>query len=154
MNNRTKDISSSLLFLVLSGVGFLICKSKVDEGTTLSLHPYMMPMVILGFMTVLCVLRLILAVRMQKDKNDKAEKIITLKAALTLLMLIAYSQLFTRLGFVITSALYMFFQMLIIGSGKKNYLFMAILSIIGSVTVYIIFVYALSVMLPQGVLPI
>ena len=72
----------------------------------------------------------------------------------TLLLLLLYVLAIGRLGFVITSMVYLFFQIIILSpEGKPRYVINTIISIACPVIVYLIFVYLLNVPLPSGSLP-
>lgn len=71
----------------------------------------------------------------------------------TIASFIAYVCLMKPVGFLLTSAVYLFVQMLILApKEKRNYLLFAVISVVFSVVVYFVFRNALNVMLPAGIL--
>lgn len=71
----------------------------------------------------------------------------------TIVVLTAYVFLMNTLGFMISSAIYLFLQILILTpKDKKNYILFAIIAVVASVAIYFIFKNCLSVMLPAGLL--
>lgn len=76
-----------------------------------------------------------------------------LPVAGTFLALILYAVLFEPLGFIVTTALYLFVQFyLLTGTVKRNYIVFALSAVLTSVVVYYIFVEAFHLMLPPGIL--
>lgn len=65
----------------------------------------------------------------------------------------AFVGLLGKLGFILTSSAYIFFQILILAKGiKKNYVLFGAIAIIASLIVNYTFVYIFHVTLPQGIL--
>lgn len=149
---KRKQISSSLGLVVLTGTGFFYCIMHMGESS-LSIHPLLLPTIVLGLMLALSVCRLIVGLTMSSgDKTCKEKTSIPFKPLLTMILILAYAVLFKPLGFVISSALYLFAQMWLLRAEKKNYPIMITLSIVGPLLIYLVFVYALDVMLPAGIL--
>ena len=76
-----------------------------------------------------------------EEKNQRA-------ALLTLLLLLAYVFLFSVLGFIIDSILYLFLQFCILAPGKRQYVKYLIISVITVVLIYAFFRHVLLLMLP------
>ena len=151
---KKQHIISSIIFLIISGVAFFACYSQLGE-TTLAIHPYMMPTLTSGLMTVLCILRLIVGLRMPPDTPSKAKKRLVevpMKSLLTMGLIIVYAVLMKSVGFIITTFVYMMAQMLILREGKKNWLLMVIISLVMSVGIYFLFTRVFNIMLPAGIL--
>ena len=73
----------------------------------------------------------------------------------TFLFLGIYILLLAPVGFLIMTPIYLFFQILIITKPKeRRYIFTAVLSIVSTISIYLIFVKALYIMLPGGLLPL
>lgn len=72
---------------------------------------------------------------------------------LTFASIAVYTALLGPVGFVITSALYVFFQIMILSPpGERNYKTAAVIAIVSSAAVDYLFVVLLSVLLPTGIL--
>jgi putative tricarboxylic transport membrane protein len=72
---------------------------------------------------------------------------------LSILLLCAYAALLQPVGFIITSALFIFFQTVILSKGlKRNYLLFGVVSVVSSVVAYFLFVRVFQVMIPAGIL--
>ena len=106
---KKQHILSSIVFLIVSGVVFFTCYSKLGE-TTLAIRPYIMPAVTSGLMTALCVLRLIIGLRMPADEVEKEKKkLIEIPAkSLIAMALVLVCALATKsVGFILTTFVYM-----------------------------------------------
>ena len=72
---------------------------------------------------------------------------------LTFLSIFIYTALLGRIGFLIMSALYIFFQTVILSPPKKrNYKVAAVIAVVASTAIDFLFVELLSVLLPKGIL--
>lgn len=79
---------------------------------------------------------------------------IRLAVPLTLCLLLIYVLAIGRLGFVLTSIIYLFFQIIILSpNGKIRVPFAAVIAVIAPVIIYLVFVYLLNVPLPRGIMP-
>lgn len=68
-------------------------------------------------------------------------------------LLIVFLALLETLGYIICSALYIFFQILILTyEKKKKYILYGIISVISSLSTYLLFVRVFQVMIPSGIL--
>ncbi|MCC8191330.1 MAG: tripartite tricarboxylate transporter TctB family protein [Planctomycetes bacterium] len=84
---------------------------------------------------------------------NETEKRDVLPIALTFLLIIGYALSFERLGFVISSILCMFCQMLILApSGKRRPALFLAVSVVVAAVVYFVFRRYLNLMLPPGLL--
>lgn len=140
--------------MIVSGVGFFACYAQLEE-TSLVIHPYLMPTLTSGLMFFLCILRLIVGLRMPADSGEQAKKKlieVPSKSLITMALVLAYALCLKSVGFILTTFVYMMAQMVVLNTEKKNWLLMVGVSLVMSVGVYFLFVYAFNIMLPAGVL--
>ena len=72
---------------------------------------------------------------------------------MTVACMVGYAALFDTLGFIISSAAYLFLQITVLSNEKNRKLpLFAIISVVTSVAVYGIFVYLIGMPLPTGIL--
>lgn len=77
----------------------------------------------------------------------------TAAALLSACLMAGYVALLSPVGFIITTAIYVFAQILVLAKdAKRNYMLYAIVSVVTSVAAYYLFVRAFQVMLPAGIL--
>ncbi len=72
---------------------------------------------------------------------------------ISIAMLAVYIALMEPVGFLITTFLYLFFQIVLLApKSKRRYILFAVIAAATSVVIYMIFVFGLSVILPSGIL--
>lgn len=153
----TKKLSEIVisLILVVAGVILLIAAFQIEAGTTMGQGGDFMPKVCAFTWLTVSVLLLLSNFQMEDD----GVRAITMKLknwAATLVLLFLYILLLDKLGFVVSSVLYMFIQMCLFVPAefrsKKNYILFAVISLVLPVAVNLLFVNAFSLILPTGVL--
>ena len=87
------------------------------------------------------------------EKHEPAYYIQKYITVITLLFITVYISLMKPLGFILSTIIYLFAQILLIAPrDKKKPVFILILSVVVSVALYAIFVKGFSVILPAGIL--
>ncbi len=72
---------------------------------------------------------------------------------LSAILMCAYVGLLNTLGFIVSSVVYIFLQMLVLAKGAKcHYLLFSLISILVPIIVYFLFVHMFKVMIPSGIL--
>lgn len=152
---KKEHIGSSIFVLLASGGGLvfsLIKHAQPKNVTALALDPYTLPSVVFAAMFILGICRLVIGLRM-KDTGEKSMLLrVPLKSLLTAVFIGIYVLLLEKIGFVITSFAFLWAQMFILQDGKKNWKMMALISVVFSLGVYLLFSKVFSVMLPRGIL--
>lgn len=154
MSEKQKDILCSMIFLIL-GAGVFVYSATIKNVIKTDVGPAFAPRIVTMGIIILAVIKLGLSIKNNTPeytkKTTKNEN--TLNGLLTIVALGLYVALFDVLGFVISSALYLFFQMyLLMSAEKRNYVTMGIISITVPVVIYFLFVKAFNLMLPTGLL--
>lgn len=68
-------------------------------------------------------------------------------------IMLAYAALIPKLGFIITTTVYLFLQMQILADGsKRKHVLFAVIAVSASVIIYFTFVKVFNLMLPAGIL--
>ncbi|WP_181995718.1 tripartite tricarboxylate transporter TctB family protein [Clostridium sp. AM58-1XD] len=139
--------------LLITGVGLWISAQTIETGTTMGKGSDFMPKVCTAVWVILAVILLLQTLKMADDK-DKTLKMSLKGFLLTFLYLAVYMFLLNVTGFIISSILYMFAQMMLYvpetGRTKKNVILFAVLSAAVPIAVNILFVNAFSLLLPAG----
>ncbi len=153
MSNKTRDLLCGILFLAVGAFMFQqslgiepIIAKEVGSG--------FVPKVIASVFICLSVLLVVLTL-LKPHKTESVAKNEDIKGGVvTIAMLAAYVLLFDKLGFILSSALYLFAQILIFSNdqNRKLPLFGAI-AVVTPVVIYFLFVKAFELMLPAGILP-
>ncbi len=150
------DLASGIFLLVFSVVLFIGAKnvktlsvSSVGSGTFPSIIA-----VILAIVSVAIIVGGVKKARGPDEKSKAAEGKPRMWAVLATFAIMAiYATLMPTLGFMITTAAYLFAQMYIMAAKEhqKPVLF-GIISVVASVSIYYMFVKVFSLMLPAGIL--
>lgn len=149
MTDKKKGIITSVLFLAFSIVMIIFAKD-IKPMMENDLGSGFFPMVVGIAMCALSVLRLILALREKETENKKSGD--DLMGGLgTLILIGAYCLTFNSVGFIITTMVYLFLQILLLTpKAKRNWLVISIISVVTPFAFYALFVYLINTPLPRG----
>lgn len=152
-----KKLSETLvnLVLVISGAALWLSAQTIEVGAAMGQGGDFMPKLCSSIWFVIALLLFVFGLRTRNaEKGEAPVSIIGFLATLVLLFL--YVLLLKPIGFVITSIVYMFAQMLLFVPSelrrKKNYIIFAIVSVVLPIVVNMLFVNVFSLILPTGIL--
>lgn len=160
MKNNYKDVISGLFIMAISSICFYMT-FFMKRLTVMAIGPEFMPRLVFGLMFVLGAIVFISAiVKLKKiDKNDtngsesEKTKSILKTSFMTLLLMVAYALCLAQIGFLITTAVYLFFQIMVLCPKKKRKpLLFGVVSIVTVLIVYFTFRDLFQLMLPEGIL--
>ena len=160
MTNKLRDYICSVLFFVFGLVMFLLARNIVPTITahTIEVGSGYFPRFIAVAIMVIAVVMAVVTTVMKEKKSDldekKEEPKKDLKGGfLTMGLLIIYAFLLAPLGFLLSTAIYLFLQMLVFSNKKnRNILLFLGISIVTPVLLYSLFLYGFSLPLPYGIL--
>jgi hypothetical protein len=151
MKDKTRDLLCSVLFLTFGIFMFfqslgIVSKIERDLGSGF------MPKIVAGVLIAISIIKLIVTLTSKKENMVEETDRDMLGGLLTIAVLAAYVLLFDILGFLISTTVYLFLQILILSNEKNRRIgLFAIISIIVSVVIYILFVYVIKMPLPYGI---
>lgn len=152
-----KKLSETLvnLVLVISGAALWLSAQTIEVGAAMGQGGDFMPKLCSSIWFVIALLLFVFGLRTRDA--EKSEAPVSIKGFLaTLVLLFLYVLLLKPIGFVITSIVYMFAQMLLFVPSelrsKKNYIIFAIVSVVLPIVVNMLFVNVFSLILPTGIL--
>ena len=151
MSDKKKGIVTSILFLAFSIVMIVFARSikpmmKNDLGSGF------FPMVVGIAMCALSLLRLVLAIR-EKEGAVKKSGDDLMGGLATTILIGGYCIAFNPVGFILSTMVYLFFQILILTpKEKRSWPITIAISLIAPVAFYVLFVYAINTPLPKGLL--
>lgn len=149
MSEKKKGIITSILFLAFSIVMIVFARQykpmmKNDLGSGF------FPMVVGIAMCALSVLRLILAIR-EKEGAVKKSGDDLMGGLATIILIGGYCIAFNPVGFIISTAIYLFLQILILTpKEKRSWPITAAISLVAPFAFYALFVYLINTPLPKG----
>lgn len=154
MTNKNKNIVCSVLFLAF-GAALFILSSGMKNTIRNDVGPGYVPKFIGICMMVVSGAKLVLSL-LDKSKTGKAVEKMNgdiIGGIGTVGLMIAYALAFSKVGFIVTSAVYLFCQMLLMSNEKNRKLgLFAAISILLPVAVDALFVFLIQTPLPKGIL--
>lgn len=167
MARLNKDIFASA-FLIFFSIVMYIASNSIIKLTVSKVGADFVPKLIAIGMLILSVFYLISSVKQQiKSKSEAASKITPekenntedkkkispLSVLTTVGLLVLYIALLPYIGFLITTTVYLFFQMYVLAAKTERRIVLFIgISIGTSILIYFIFKYVFYLMLPTGIL--
>lgn len=164
---KYSDVFSGL-FLLLISVGMFTATFSFKALTVSKVGPDFMPKIIACLIALVSIAIIVSAFNKLKEKKsleiqtveeetsvtvEESEEITYLPVILSLALMVGYLILMPYVGFLIMTAVYLFFQMYVLSdkSNKRLVLFIVV-SIVSSAVTYFIFRSIFYVMLPSGIL--
>lgn len=154
MTNRQKDILCSVVFLVFGAVMLYLSfgvRHKIAEDVGSGYVPKFIAILIL----ITSGAKLVLSVR---DKSEAGKKKQDSDSDLlgglgTIGLMLAYMMTLKPLGFILSSAVYLFLQILLMSNkdNRKLVLF-GVIGVVLPVAIYALFNYVIKMPLPKGIL--
>lgn len=151
MSEKTKGIITSILFLAFSIV-MIVFARQYKPMMQNDLGSGFFPMVVGIAMAALSVLRLILALREKKGEVKKSGDDL-MGGLATIILIGGYCIAFNPIGFIISTMVYLFLQILVLTpKEKRSWPITIAISVIAPIAFYVLFVYAINTPLPKGLL--
>jgi len=156
------DIIVGGFFMILSA-GMMIMAKMLPKSTVMDIGPDFMPMCIGVVTFVLAAALVFLNVKNLKMRKAEAETMVKedldYKRMLTSFMLIlVYVYLLQPVGFIITTILYLPFQMYVLAPDdkktKKDVIQLTVTSVLFTFVVFFLFRYGFKIILPAGIFTI
>ena len=143
------------LVLIAAGIVLRVSAQYIEVGAAMGKGGDFLPKLCSNIWLLLSILLLVSSVSGPDDGEKKIS--ISLKGFFaTLGLLFFYVLLLKPLGFVVTSIIYMFVQMLLFvpkeNKGKRTVILFAVTAVVMPVLVYLLFANVFSLILPTGIL--
>ena len=152
MTNKVRDLLCSAIMAVV-GVGMLVMARDIPHKVASDVGSGYVPTFIAICIIVVAAAKLIITLT-KKDPfaNKKVDKMGDWFGGIgTIVLMLAYMVVFEKIGFVISSAVYLFVQMLLLSNqqNRKPVLF-AIIAVLLPLAVDALFVFVIQMPLPKG----
>ncbi|MCM3760501.1 tripartite tricarboxylate transporter TctB family protein [Alkalihalobacillus oceani] len=164
MSKQYRDIYASVFLLLVSIVMF-IASYYIQQMTVTAIGADFAPKLVAGGIFVLSLILLATSVRKAKQPAEAVEgpeeeeeageqgPVKPLSVAVTALLLIGYIALMPVFGFLIMTAVYLFFQMYVLAEkAQRKVTLFIIISVVSSGTIYYCFKSIFYLRLPSGIL--
>lgn len=164
MTENRRDLIGSILFLVF-GAFMFIQSIPIVPIMGRDLGSGFVPKIVAGAIIVTAAVKLVFALTaMSKETKAEKEKAIQKKkdqsadddmkgGLFTIASLLVYALIFQSVGFIISTVLYLFVQIMVLSdkTNRKPVLF-AIISVAATLFIYVVFVHLIKMPLPAGIL--
>ena len=121
--------------------------SHKDFNVEWKLSPYLFPLIISFFLLILSLSIISQGLKVDGEKKEKG-KVDTKSLFLFVIICICYLLFFNFLGFILSTIFILVSLMLLLG--ERRWWFIALVSIVSAIVIYLLFGKYLSVMLPKG----
>lgn len=155
MQHSRKENLIIFLILAILSIAMIYSAYQIPAGSSLGQGADFMPKIV-GYLLSACAIGFLYQGLKAPKEDTKAEKfdfVPLIRFGIALGLLVVYVLLLKTVGFVIMTALYIFAQSLfMVPPEKRNILISAILAVVSSVAIYLVFTRGLSLLLPAGIL--
>jgi small neutral amino acid transporter SnatA (MarC family) len=154
---KCKDLILGVFMLALS-VFYLIFAQQIKTKPKLTpsyASDRIMPTILGILLAILSVFLIVQGIKKMRAPDDgevkRADRADTIAVVLTFAIIIAYIILLPYLGFILSTMIYLFIQMIILAPpDKRNYVVFAIVAVVFTLLVFFAFRMGLSQPLPRG----
>lgn len=150
MKYRSKESVLGLL-MILTGIIMFGLTMTLPNRESQLFDSRFMPFLTAFIMTVLGVLQFL---EYRNIEGEEPRPVDNKTLLITIGLLIFYVVFYGRLGFVVTSIIFIFFEILNLTPSyvKKNYILIVALSFVLPIAVYYLFYFGFRIILPAGIL--
>lgn len=148
MKKEITDISTGIVLLLLSIIGYVISMDLVDSNSTTKYGPDFFPKLILSLLAISAIILLVNALKRYKKSTEQliVNKSAIISVFIFILILIGYIALFFIAGFIISTIIFLFIGQWAFGIRKLPLIITTTLMI--PLVSYFIFTYFFKIPLP------
>ena len=149
MSNKEKNLVVSLVFMAF-GIFLFVESMGIKHMMKNDVGSAFFPKVVAVAITGVSVIRLIMTLREPASERKKSNS--DLKGGwLTIVLIAAYVMAFQPVGFIISTMVYLFLQILVlVPKEKRSWPLTIIISVVAPLAIYGLFTYLISSPLPKG----
>ena len=154
MTNKQRNLLTSVLMLAF-GIFFLIQARSIPQKIESDVGSGYVPSFICICMIVVAAAKLIITLTRKDPFDDVKEEGLgsTTGGVVTILIMLVYMLLFEPLGFIVSSALFLFALInWFANSENRNLPLFAVISVVMPVAIAALFVYVIKMPLPKGLI--
>lgn len=152
MTEKKKNIICSIFFFLLGA--FLFYQSlPIKPLVGKDLGSGYVPKIVAITIMIISLIEATISFKKKNEKGTEEASSDRCGGMLTICCICSYVALFGKLGFIISTAVYLFIQMIILSTKtNKKMLLFGIISIISTLVIYIVFNNIIGMQLPGGIL--
>ena len=152
MTNKQRDYACSVLFLIF-GIFMFIQSLSIHSMMDKDVGSGFVPKIVAMAIIVISAIKLLLTFLSKKSEEAKKSDEDIMGGLLNIVLLAIYVVLFKPLGFILSTFIYLFFQITLLSTEKnRNLILFGIISVVAPVVIYALFVYVIKMPLPTGLL--
>lgn len=158
---KCKDLILGIVMLAFSAF-YLIFAQQIKTRPKLTpgyASARIMPVLLgtlLAILSVVCIIQGVRRMKAPDDGEEKGKKLDrgdVMAVVFTFAVIIGYIMVMPMLGFILSTVIYLFLQMLILAPpDKRNYVLFAIIAVVFTALVFVAFRVGLQQLLPRGVI--
>lgn len=150
MTNKKRNILVSVLFLAF-GLFLFIQSMGIQKMMKNDVGSGFFPKVIAVALMGVSVIRLVMALREPEEAAKKSNS--DMKGGwITIALIAAYVLAFNAVGFLLSTAVFLFLEMLVLTPAEKRSLpLLGVISVAAPLFIYVLFVYVINTPLPKGI---
>lgn len=150
MTHKNRNILISVLFIIL-GVFVYMESTNIKHMMKNDVGSAFFPKIVAAITIVIAVVKLVLSLKEDKSESKSETKSDLSGGGITILLLSAYVLVFAPVGFIISTTIYLFLQMIVLcPKDKRRIPLLGIISVATPIFIYTLFVYAINMPLPKG----
>lgn len=150
MTNKKRNLIVSIMFLAF-GVFLFVQALGIKHMMKNDVGSGFFPKVIGVAIIVVALIRLVMTLREPEGAAKKSNS--DMKGGwMTIVLVVLYVLAFNSVGFLISTAVYLFLQMLVLTPAEKRKIpLLAFISVAAPLFIYVLFVYVINTPLPKGI---
>lgn len=154
MKSKASDFVVALIAVVFGTTTYMMAR-KIPLLMENDVGSAFFPKVIALSLLILGILKFIVTLLRKGEEKAQEKNSDMVNGMKTIVLLLGYVILFGKLGFILSSMVYLFLQMLILSKKEERRMkLFAFISILVPIVMYILFVFVIKMPLPKGILPI
>lgn len=152
MTNKQRDYACSVIFLIF-GIFMFTQSLSIQSMMDKDVGSGFVPKIVAAAIIVISALKFLLtAFNKKKADSIKTDEDMT-GGLLTIALLAIYVVLFKPFGFILSTMIYLFFQITLLSTEKnRNFILFGVISVVAPVLIYAMFVYVIKMPLPTGII--
>lgn len=152
MTNKQRDYACSVIFLIF-GIFMFTQSLSIQSMMDKDVGSGFVPKIVAAAIIAISALKLFLTAFNKKKAESRKTDEDMAGGLLTIALLAIYVVLFKPFGFILSTMIYLFFQITLLSTEKnRNFILFGVISVAAPVLIYAMFVYVIKMPLPTGII--
>ena len=151
MTDKKRDLLCSIIFLIFGIFMFVQSAAIKPLMGSKDVGSGFVPKIVAGVIIAIAAFKLITTLMNKKPEKKIEDNGDKMGGLLTIALLLIYSVLFDKLGFILSTMLYLFGQITLLSDERnRNIPLFAGIAVVAPLAIYTLFVYVIKMPLPMG----